>query len=94
MTRLVSEFGSLGDWSPREGGGLPSKTSGITRRRRPFERGWVGGTLTPTHAHTGNGGCVDIDTVRFEPGPRGLHHAAANQIGLDHDLLWHGMPHH
>ncbi len=40
-----------------------------------------------THAHqhfvlTGNGGCVDIDQVLFEPGPRGLHRAA-NETGPD-----------
>lgn len=57
----------------------------------PADPSPIGGTNAHTHhVHTGNGGCIDIDSVRFEPGPRGLHHAAETQIGLDHDLLWHG----
>jgi hypothetical protein len=34
----------------------------------------VGGAgAHPHHVHTGNGGCVDIDSVLFEPATRGLH---------------------
>jgi hypothetical protein len=51
----------------------------------------VGGT----HAHrhvvmTGNGGCVDIDQVYFEPAGRGLHRAA-NESGPTQGP-WHVFP--
>ena len=37
----------------------------------------VGGTgAHPHHVHTGNGGCVQIDSVLFEPASRGLHNGA------------------
>lgn len=34
----------------------------------------------PHHVHTGNGGCVDINAVLFEPAARGLHRGA-NESG-------------
>lgn len=40
------------------------------------------------HVHTGNGGCVDIDRVRFNPEHRGLHHGS-NSSGPHHGP-WHG----
>ncbi len=41
---------------------------------QPAEESPVGGPgAHPHHVQTGNGGCVDIDSVRFEGGDRGLH---------------------
>ena len=41
---------------------------------QPAEQSPVGGQFAhPHHVHTGNGGCVDIDSVFFEPDTRGLH---------------------
>ncbi len=39
------------------------------------------------HVHTGNGGCVDLDAVRFNPEHRGLHRGA-NASGSNGP--WHG----
>lgn len=36
----------------------------------------------PHHVHTGNGGCVDIDSVLFVPADRGLHRGS-NSSGPD-----------
>ena len=48
-----------------------------------------GGPVEHTHhLHTGNGECVDIDSVRFDPGHRGLHQGA-NSSGPDRGP-WHG----
>ena len=47
---------------------VPSALSG------PAPQSPVGGFgAHPHHVHTGNGGCVDIDSVLFEPSTRGLH---------------------
>ncbi len=44
---------------------------------QPAERSPVGGpTSHPHHVQTGNGGCVDIDRVKFERDDRGLHQGA------------------
>ncbi len=44
---------------------------------QPAEQSPVGGMHAhPHHVHTGNGGCVDINSVMFEPGDRGLHHGS------------------
>ncbi len=49
----------------------------------------VGGPSAHTHhIHTGNGECVDIDSVRFEHTDHGLHQGAA-QSGPAHGP-WHG----
>ena len=57
----------------------------------PADDSPVGGAFAHSHhIHTGNGGCVDIDSVLFEPGVRGLHRGTNNNIGLDHENLWHG----
>lgn len=46
----------------------------------------VGGEFAHTHhVHTGNGGCIDIDSVRFEPAGRGLHRGVEEA-----EPLWHG----
>ena len=43
----------------------------------------VGGDFAhPHHVHLGNGGCVDIDAVLFEPDVRGLHRAS-NETGQE-----------
>jgi hypothetical protein len=40
----------------------------------PAAQAPVGGDHAhPHHVNTGNGGCVDIDSVLFEPDTRGLH---------------------
>ena len=40
----------------------------------PAAQSPVGGPHAhPHHVHTGNGGCVNIDSVLFEPDTRGLH---------------------
>lgn len=51
------------------------------------ERSPIGGEHAHTHhIHTGNGDCVEIDEVRFEPGAHGVHHAT-NTSSAD---MWHG----
>ena len=40
---------------------------------QPAEEAPVGPTGHTHHVDTGNGGCKDIDSVRFEGGDRGLH---------------------
>jgi hypothetical protein len=41
---------------------------------QPADQSPVGGPgAHPHHIHTGNGGCVGIDGVLFEPDDRGLH---------------------
>jgi hypothetical protein len=48
-----------------------------------------GGPFQHTHhVHTGDGGCVDIDSVMFNPDHRGLHQGS-NASGLDRGP-WHG----
>ena len=43
-------------------------------KAQPAEQAPVGGLFAhPHHVHTGNGGCVDINSVLFEPDVRGLH---------------------
>ncbi len=42
----------------------------------------IGGASDHTHhVHLGNGGCVDIDAVHFEPDTRGLHQGANASLG-------------
>lgn len=43
------------------------------------------------HVHTGDGGCVDVDAVRFLPEDRGLHRGA-NSSGFEQGI-WHGPCH-
>lgn len=51
----------------------------------------IGGAGAHTHhIHTGNGGCVELDSVRFEAGPRGLHQAASKNIAHGTGNLFHG----
>ena len=59
----------------------------------PAAQSPVGGPNAHTHhVHTGNGGCVDIDRVRFELGPQGLHQGV-NQGEADMWYLrWPGLP--
>lgn len=41
---------------------------------QPAAQSPVGGPgAHPHHVHTGNGDCVDINSVQFEPDDRGLH---------------------
>ncbi len=48
-----------------------------------------GGPMQHTHhVHTGNGGCVDIDSVMFDPDHRGLHQGS-NASGPERGP-WHG----
>jgi hypothetical protein len=57
----------------------------------PADPSPVGGEFAHAHhIHTGNGGCVDIDSVFFEPDVTGLHRAANNNFELDLGMLWHG----
>lgn len=66
-------------------------SAGGLAQAAPAEQSPVGGTHAHAHhVHTGNGGCVDIDYVLFEPAARGLHHAAHNSIAGGRDRLWHG----
>jgi hypothetical protein len=53
----------------------------------------VGGAdAHPHHVHTGNGRCVDINSVFFEPDTRGLHQGSEASGG--HDLgPFHGPCH-
>ncbi|WP_350279748.1 hypothetical protein [Kribbella sp. HUAS MG21] len=49
----------------------------------------IGGAGAHTHhVHTGDGGCIDIDSVAFNPDHRGLHQGA-NSSGPDAGP-WHG----
>ena len=56
---------------------------------QPADQAPVGGQFAhPHHVHTGNGECVDINSVLFEPDVRGLHegsHASGEDQGP-----WHG----
>lgn len=53
------------------------------------ERSPIGGEHAHTHhIHTGNGDCVDIDEVRFEPRAHGLHHGVTSSN--DRADMWHG----
>lgn len=53
------------------------------------DRSPVGGENAHTHhIHTGNGDCVELDEVRFEPGGHGLHHGANSSN--DRAGMWHG----
>ncbi len=53
----------------------------------------IGGTGAHTHhVHTGNGGCVDIDSVQFEPTDRGLHQGS-NASGGETLGPFHGTCH-
>lgn len=55
----------------------------------PADQSPLGGANAhPHHVHTGDGECTNIDSVRFEPGDRGLHRAA-NESGTEHGP-WHG----
>ena len=58
---------------------------------QPAEQAPVGPTGHPHHVLTGNGGCVDIDSVAFEggPGARGLH-LASFASGGPAQGPWHG----
>ena len=50
---------------------------------QPNDMAPVGGAgAHPHHVHTGNGGCVDINSVLFEPDTRGLHRAS-NETGME-----------
>jgi hypothetical protein len=50
---------------------------------QPADQAPVGGQFAhPHHVHTGNGECVDIDSVLFEPDVRGLHRAS-NETGME-----------
>ena len=57
----------------------------------------VGGQFAhPHHVHTGNGGCVDIDSVLFEPDVRGLHqgsNASGPTRGPFHGTCEESHPH-
>lgn len=55
----------------------------------PAEQSPIGGpNAHPHHVHTGNGECQNIDSVRFEPGDRGVHRGA-NESGPAQGP-WHG----
>lgn len=43
------------------------------------------------HVHTGDGGCVDVDSVTFLADDRGLHQGG-NASGVERGL-WHGPCH-
>ena len=47
---------------------------------QPAEEAPVGSTGHSHHVQTGNGGCKDIDSVKFEGGDRGLHRGS-NESG-------------
>ncbi len=46
--------------------------AGVANAQPPIE----GAGAHAHHVHTGNGGCVNIDTVLFNPEDRGLHQGA------------------
>jgi hypothetical protein len=46
----------------------------------------------PHHVHTGNGGCVNIDSVLFEPDVRGLHRGS-DESGLTQGPFHGACPH-
>ncbi len=52
----------------------------------------IGGSgAHPHHVHTGDGECVEIDAVHFNPEERGLHNGA-HESGNDKGP-WHGPCH-
>jgi hypothetical protein len=54
--------------------------SGVANAQ-PAEESPVGGAgAHPHHVQTNNGGCKDIDSVKFEGGDRGLHRGS-NESG-------------
>ncbi len=60
---------------------------------QPAEQAPVGGAgAHPHHVHTGNGGCVDIDSVLFEPDSSGLHQGS-NASGFHTQGPFHGTCH-
>ena len=63
----------------------------------PAAQSPVGGPgAHPHHVHTGNGGCVDIDSVFFEPAGRGLHrgsNASGPTRGPFHGTCAESHPH-
>ena len=66
-------------------------TMGGAAQAEPADPSPVGGANAHSHhVHTGNGGCVDIASVLFEPDVRGLHRGADNNIEMGHNTLWHG----
>ena len=51
--------------------------AGGVAQAQPAEESPIGGTgAHPHHVQTGNGDCVAIDRLIFEPGARGLHRGA------------------
>ena len=56
--------------------------AGVANAQPAAEQSPIGGETTahPHRIHTGNGGCVNIDRVLFEPVDRGLHQGA-NESG-------------
>jgi hypothetical protein len=64
---------------------------------QPAEQSPVGGTFAhPHHVHTPSG-CVDIDSVFFEPAHRGLHggsHASGSDKGPWHGACYQEHPHY
>lgn len=87
LSRVATVSGGLVVAGALVAGGVAS--SALAASPRADDRSPVGGEHAHTHhIHTGNGDCVDIDQVRFEPGGHGLHHGVSQSD--DRADMWHG----